>query len=184
MGVFLDRDGTLNVERDHLYRREDWEWIPGAVEAIRGFNRLGAGVFVVTNQAGIARGLYTCRDVDILHRHIDTLLQGEGAHIDGYYYCPHHPCYGKRKTCSCRKPEVGLLLKACREHGINAEQSFMVGDRESDAVAGSAAGMTPILVLTGYGKKEAKKMPGLAKAADVYEAYEIIKGLLKNERRL
>lgn len=183
MGVFVDRDGTLNVDKHHLYRQEDWEWVPGAVEAIRGFNRLGAKVFVVTNQAGIARGLYTCRDVDILHRHIDTLLEGEGAYIDGYYYCPHHPDYGERKACGCRKPEAGLLKKACREQHIDPGQSFMVGDKASDIEAGIAAGMTSILVLTGYGKNEAKKIQRIMKARDVYEAYEIIKALLEKGRR-
>lgn len=149
--VFLDRDGTLNVEKNYLHRFEDWEWIPGAVDAIRSFNHAGFLVIVVTNQAGIARGMYAESDVDVLHRRIDAVLAPLGARIDAYYYCPHHPEYGDRTACDCRKPAPGMILQAQKDWDIDLSRSYMVGDKLADVEAGLAAGVKPVLVTTGYG---------------------------------
>ncbi len=173
--VFLDRDGTINVEKNHLYKPEEWEWIPGSLEAIRGLNRLGYLVIVVTNQAGVARGLYSSADVDRLHEHVDALLAVAGAKIDGYYYCPHHPGYGEIRNCACRKPKPELLFRAQAEHAIDLRNSYMVGDKASDVLAGYAAGVTPILVMTGYGQRELSKAGAKTlEAANLFEAFRLI----------
>ncbi|MBK8015738.1 MAG: D-glycero-beta-D-manno-heptose 1,7-bisphosphate 7-phosphatase [Betaproteobacteria bacterium] len=151
--VFLDRDGTLNVEKNYLYRYEDWEWIPGAQAAIRSLNRLDLDVIVVTNQAGIARGYYSEADVHRLHAQVDRDLAASGARVSAYYLCPHHPEYGERVHCLCRKPLPGMLVQAAHEHGIDLTRSWMVGDRESDMEAARRCGVRPLLVATGYGEQ-------------------------------
>jgi len=151
--VFLDRDGTLNVEKNYLYRVEDWEWIPGAVDAIRRLNSAGYAVVVVTNQAGIARGLYGEPELQRLHAWVDADARRADARIDAYYHCPHHPDHGAREMCDCRKPAPGMLLRAAAEHGLDLSRSFIIGDRESDLEAGSRCGARPLLVGTGYGER-------------------------------
>jgi len=175
--VFLDRDGTLNVEKEYLHRWEDWEWIPGAIDAIRRLNEAGYLVIVTTNQSGVARGYYAEADVERLHRQVDEDLAHHGAHIDAYYYCPHHPQYGEIRDCDCRKPEPGMLLAAAREHDIDLEHSFMIGDKAADVEAALAVGATPILVLTGYGVEEQEDIPPATFIAqDVARAVDWILG--------
>lgn len=152
--IFLDRDGTVNVEKRYLYQVEDWEWIPGAIEAIREFNRAGFAVVVVSNQAGIAYGIYTEKEVDLLHATIAAELHNHGAWIDAFYYCPHHPQSGS--TCDCRKPNPGMLFRAQRELDLDLARSYMIGDKLIDVDAGRAAGVRSVLVLTGYGRQEAQ----------------------------
>ncbi|MDH3998276.1 MAG: D-glycero-beta-D-manno-heptose 1,7-bisphosphate 7-phosphatase [Desulfuromonadales bacterium] len=174
--VFLDRDGTINLEKDYLYEIDDFDFIFGAEIAIKKLKDAGFLVVVVTNQSGIGRGYYTERDVLHLHRHIQLQLQKENTSIDAFYYCPHHPEKGigdYRQDCQCRKGQPGMLLQAASEHGIDLESSFMVGDKRADIEAGQNAGCTPLLVLTGYGQQAAKdtaladvlKFDDLAKAA-------------------
>ena len=173
--VFLDRDGTINIEKNYLYKPEDWEWIAGSVEAIKGFNRLGYLVIVVTNQAGVARGLYGCAEVERLHRYVDGLLAQAGARIDAYYYCPHHPDFGKIKDCDCRKPKPGLLYRAGADFSIDLTDSYLIGDKASDILAGAAAGVTTFLVATGYGQGEISKInPKTTVVANLLEAYKLI----------
>lgn len=175
--IFLDKDGTINVEKNYVYRPEDWEWIKGSMEAIKGFNRLGYLVIVITNQSGVARGLYSSKDVDRLHAYVSKALAEAGGKIDGYYCCPHHPDYGAKRQCSCRKPEIGLLLQAQTEHQIDLGSSYMIGDKASDIMAGYTAGATPILVMTGYGRSEMSKVPdNTLYAEDLYAAYKLIEG--------
>jgi D-glycero-D-manno-heptose 1,7-bisphosphate phosphatase len=156
--VFLDRDGTLNVEKNYLYRIEDWEWIPGAKDAVLLLNNAGFVVVVVTNQAGIARGLYAERDVQRLHAHMQAELNEVGAHVDAVYHCPHHPDHGLRVECNCRKPAPGMLLKAAVELQLDLGRSYMVGDRETDIEAARRSGVTPLLVLTGYGERTRERL--------------------------
>ena len=151
--VFLDRDGTLNVEKHYLHRIEDWEWIPGAAAAVSLLNRRGFAVVVVTNQAGIARGLYGEAEMTRLHTWMRADLEAMGARVDGIYHCPHHPDYGQRVQCTCRKPAPGLLLRAASDLGLDLARSFIIGDRESDLEAGLRCGVTPLLVATGYGER-------------------------------
>jgi D-glycero-D-manno-heptose 1,7-bisphosphate phosphatase len=154
--VFLDRDGTINVEKDYLYKIEDFEFIPGAPEAIKSLNQAGFLVVVTTNQSGVARGFYTEDDVMHLHRHIAAELDRYGAHVDVWLYCPHHPS-GRGSyalPCNCRKPLPGMLQEAAARHDIDLEHSTMIGDKLADIEAGEAAGCRTILVRTGYGRKD------------------------------
>lgn len=142
--IFLDRDGTINKEVNYLYRKEDFEFIPNAPKAIKIFHELGFKVIVITNQAGVARGYYKEKDIQILHSHIDYLLGKEGTHIDSYYYCPHHPegiVAEYSFYCKCRKPEIGMLEKAVKEYDIDLENSIFIGDKEIDIQAGKYAGV-------------------------------------------
>lgn len=157
--VFLDRDGTINIEKEYLYQAEDFEFIEGAPEAIRLLNQAGIMVVVVTNQSGVARGYYTEDDVEHLHRHIASELEGYGAHVDVWLYCPHHPS-GRGSyalPCSCRKPLPGMLLAAAARYDIDLENSTMIGDKLADIEAGKAAGCHTILVRTGYGANEEQR---------------------------
>lgn len=152
--VFLDRDGTIIQEVGYLNQPHQVELLPGAAEAIVRWNRGNVPVVVVTNQAGVARGFFPESRVNDVHRRLDELLGVRGAHIDAYYYCPHHPTAGKwpyRCVCSCRKPAAGMLFNAARELNLDLRASIMVGDKYSDLVAGVTAGCRAVLVRTGYG---------------------------------
>ncbi|WP_370552083.1 D-glycero-beta-D-manno-heptose 1,7-bisphosphate 7-phosphatase [Geobacter sp. SVR] len=166
--VFLDRDGTINQEKEYLYRIEDFEFVPGAPEAIRILNDAGFLVVVVTNQSGVARGYYGEEDVETLHRHIAAELERSGARVDAWLYCPHHPD-GKGSyalPCRCRKPLPGMLVDAAVRFGIDLSASVMIGDKRIDVEAAMAAGCRPVLVRSGYGSGEEKLMPP---GVDVYD---------------
>lgn len=171
--VFLDRDGTVNQEKDYLYRVEDFEFVPGTPEAIKLLNDAGFLVVVVTNQSGVARGYYSEEDVDLLHRHIDRELAASGARVDAWFYCPHHPA-GRGSyalPCRCRKPLPGMLHDAASRLGIDLESSVMIGDKLADINAAIAAGCRPILVRSGYGALEERNVPeGVAVYDDLLAA--------------
>ncbi|HLF19775.1 MAG TPA: HAD family hydrolase [Bacteroidota bacterium] len=182
VGIFFDRDGTINAEVDFLSDPDELTLIPGAAEAIRGANRLGMRVFVITNQSGIARGLLTEKDLEKVHKRLEELLLKHRAHIDAIYYCPHHPEFGKppyNVSCDCRKPGTGMLTTAAREFGIDLSKSFVVGDRFVDMKAGENAGCKTILVLTGYGAAEKQECLARARvdhiAEDAFSAWKFIK---------
>jgi D-glycero-D-manno-heptose 1,7-bisphosphate phosphatase len=166
--VFIDRDGTINVEKEYLYRVDDFEFIPGAPQALRLLNEAGFMVVVVTNQSGVARGYYTEEDVGILHRHIATELAKAGARVDAWYYCPHHPSGrgGYSLPCLCRKPLPGMLLEAAGRHDIDLAESVMIGDRLADMEAGIAAGCRTILVRTGYGAADEARVSPMTVVCD------------------
>ena len=178
--VFLDRDGTINEETHHLYRYKDWRWLPGSIDAIRALNEAGYLVIVVSNQGGVARGLYSASDVDQLHRQVDRELVMRGGRIDSYYYCPHHPRYGDSGECECRKPAPGLLRRAALRWDIELKQSFIVGDKATDVEAGINAGVTPIMVATGYGAEQRELVPSTTRyVADLLEAAQLITGIFR-----
>jgi D-glycero-D-manno-heptose 1,7-bisphosphate phosphatase len=143
--VFLDRDGTINVkarEGEYVSTPEELELLPGAAQAISRLNQAGVWVAVVTNQRGIARGKMTEGDLEVVHARLAASLAGHDAHLDAIYHCPH-----EHGTCSCRKPEPGLLLRAQREHpGLSFAASAMVGDEDSDVQAGRRLGTTTVLL--------------------------------------
>ncbi|MDR2724936.1 MAG: HAD family hydrolase [Candidatus Adiutrix sp.] len=172
--VFLDRDGTLNQDKGYVHLWADWEWLPGAPEALAKLKGAGFRLVVVTNQAGVAKGLYTENAVRELHLLANRDLAGRvPAALDAFYYCPHHPHY--TGPCSCRKPAPGLIERAAAEHGLDPARSFMVGDKLSDAAAGLAAGCRSILVLTGHGRAEAAAAPpDLPVAGDLAGAVRLI----------
>jgi len=177
--VFLDRDGTINLEKDYLFRIVDFEFVPGAPEAIKLLNIAGLFVVVVTNQSGIARGYFTEADVETLHRHISEELAAAGARIDAWLYCPHHP-EGKGRyagQCTCRKPLPGMLVDAAARFDIDLESSVMIGDKRADVEAGLAAGCRPILVRSGYGVGEETYLPaGIEVYDDLLSAVQALVG--------
>jgi D-glycero-D-manno-heptose 1,7-bisphosphate phosphatase len=159
--VFLDRDGTINEEVGYLDRLEKLQLIPGAARAIRLINDSGLKAVVVTNQSGVARGVFDEDFVGTVHARLREMLRAEGAFLDGLYYCPHHPQEGRGKylrTCTCRKPASGLLLRATEELFLAPECSYMVGDTPNDIQAGAGAGARGVLVRTGYGAEAASAL--------------------------
>jgi D-glycero-D-manno-heptose 1,7-bisphosphate phosphatase len=150
--VFLDRDGTLNHDIGYVHRIADFRWFPGAVNAIRRLNESGYYVFIVTNQSGVARGIFEETAIHDLHRWMAEELRVSGAHIDDIRYCPHHPqgtIASYRVACSCRKPAAGMLLDLMSAWPVIREASIMIGDKESDAAAGRAAGIASAIVPAG-----------------------------------
>jgi D,D-heptose 1,7-bisphosphate phosphatase len=142
--VFLDRDGVLNVDRGYVYRPEEFEWIPGAKAAIKALNDTGYYVFVLTNQSGIARGYYSEEDVQALHRWMAAELQAEGAHIDGFEYCPYHPegtVARYRRASDRRKPAPGMILDCLARFPVDVSRSYLIGDKPHDLQAAAAAGV-------------------------------------------
>jgi D,D-heptose 1,7-bisphosphate phosphatase len=155
--VFLDRDGTLIEEAGYLDRLERLVFFPYSVDAVRLLNRGGFAVVIVTNQAGVARGIFKESFVAEAHRHITERLAAGGARVDGIYYCPHHPdasVEAYRAECGCRKPGSGMFTQAAADLGVTMADSFVVGDRWHDLEAGQRVGARGILVRTGYGRTE------------------------------
>jgi len=173
--VFLDRDGTINVEKQYLHLSTDWEWIPGAIDALVRFKSAGYLIVVISNQAGLARGYYRERDLLDLHAWVNQQLSPRHAEIDAFYFCPHHPDFSK-ENCSCRKPMPGLILRAAQEWDIDISHSWMLGDKLSDVQAGFSAGCQNVLVQTGYGAEVSQnQLPkGIHIAKDLVEASQYI----------
>jgi D-glycero-D-manno-heptose 1,7-bisphosphate phosphatase len=150
--LFLDRDGVINVDRNYVYRAEDFEWIEGAAETIRTFNDRNWWVFVVTNQSGIARGFYTEDQMQELHVWLHRELEARGARIDRIYHCPYHedgaiPRY--TRDSYDRKPKPGMLIQAMTDFPVIKEQSFLIGDKQADLEAAKAAGISGFLFTGG-----------------------------------
>jgi D-glycero-D-manno-heptose 1,7-bisphosphate phosphatase len=142
--IFFDRDGVLNIDSGYVHRVDQFEWTPAALEAIRLCNLRGYFVFVVTNQSGIARGLYSEADVIALHHWMRERAVESGARIDALEYCPHHPdaeVARYRLACDCRKPAAGLIRRLMTNWTVDLHRSLLVGDRESDLAAARAAGI-------------------------------------------
>lgn len=139
--AFLDRDGVLNIDHGYTHRIDQFDWVEGAPEAVRLLNDANYTVIVVTNQAGVARGLYSETAIHAFHDHMQKLLHARGAHIDAFYYCPHHPnavVQALAVNCVCRKPGTGMLEQAGREWPIDLSRSFLIGDSASDMEAAAA----------------------------------------------
>lgn len=159
--VFLDRDGTLNVERDLVRIPEDVELLPGVPEALRSLHEAGYALIVVTNQSARARGRITEEELNAVHGRLGALLSSENAPLDDIVHCPHHPTDGEpplRMDCDCRKPEPGLLLEAAARHDVDLSRSWMVGDALRDMEAGRRAGVKCLLVRTGKGERESSSL--------------------------
>lgn len=151
--VFLDRDGTINVDRGYVHDVDQFQFIDGVIDAMKKLKEMGFALVLVTNQSGIARGKYTEDAFMTLTEWMDWSLADRGVDLDGIYFCPHHPEYGDgeyRQECDCRKPKPGMLLSAQRYLNIDMAASYMVGDKPEDMQAGIAAGVgTKVLVRTG-----------------------------------
>ena len=141
--AFFDRDGTINVDVRYLHRPEDLQLIDGMPQFIKKWNDWGYKVIVVTNQAGIARGMYTAEDMRALHRYMNDRLAAYGAHIDAFYYCPHHPDF--TGPCHCRKPEPGMVEQAIQEFELDPKQCILFGNQPWDIQAGERSGVWSVL---------------------------------------
>ena len=149
--IFLDRDGVINEDTGYVYRKEEYRILPRVVEAMKLLNDNGYGIIVISNQAGIGRGLYTEAQMHSLHNHLEEILRKANVRIERFYFCPHHPEKGiteeYRRDCSCRKPEPGMILEAQKDFHIqDFSNCFFIGDKDSDIEAGKKAGCKTILV--------------------------------------
>ena len=159
--VFLDRDGTLNEEVHYLHRTKDLRLLPGVGEALKSLKDAGFKLVVVTNQAGVARGYYSCEEVETLHGYLNQRLDEWGARIDRFFNCHHHPEYGVgiyKRNCRCRKPGTGMFEMAEEWFAVDKSHSYMIGDKIIDVLAGVNYGISGILVGTGYGASLKKEM--------------------------
>jgi D,D-heptose 1,7-bisphosphate phosphatase len=155
--IFLDRDGTINIDNGYISNHADFELYPFAAKSIKRLHELGYKVFVVTNQSGIARGYYTIEDLDEIHAKMIRLLTEAGTYVDEIFYSPFHE-EGHVKPFDIwhedRKPGLGMFHKAMAKYQLHIKKSFMAGDRYSDISFGKKANLTTFLVLTGDGEKE------------------------------
>ena len=180
--IFLDRDGTINEYIGFLRDVEELNLLPGVSDAIRKINLSEYLCIIVTNQPVIARGEVTYKQLNEIHRKLETLLGKEGAYIDDLYYCPHHPDKGYdgevkelKIDCDCRKPKIGMLLKASQEHNIDLENSYMIGDSTLDIKLAENAGIQSVLVKTGQAGLDGKyTISPTYTARDLNEAVDII----------
>ena len=169
--VFLDRDGTMAPDIPYCSRPEDFNLFPESAKAIRRLKANGFKVIVITNQSGVARGYFSEDTLMKIHEKMERELSREDAHLDGIYYCPHHPDEG----CECRKPKPQMILRAAQEHGINLLKSVMIGNSSADIEAGKAAGCKTILIASSQPTDEAIASRPDAVAAHLLEAAEVLK---------
>jgi D,D-heptose 1,7-bisphosphate phosphatase len=152
--IFLDRDGTINEDPGYLGDPDKLKVFPEAGKALSELkNNLHFKLIVISNQSGIARGLITKEDVELINLKINDVLAADKVSIDAFYYCPHHPDFSSEEECSCRKPSPQLIFRASKEHNINLVKSYFIGDTISDIQCGLNAGLKTVLVKTGYGKE-------------------------------
>jgi D-glycero-D-manno-heptose 1,7-bisphosphate phosphatase len=145
--IFLDRDGVINIEKNYLHKIEDFEFIKGVFDACKHFNDLDFKIIVITNQSGIARGLYSKSDYSILTQWMKNQLKENGVRILDVFYCPHLP----KDNCQCRKPSPGMLINAQEKYNIDMNKSWLIGDKEDDIIAANKAGIfNTILVKSGH----------------------------------
>ena len=158
--IFLDRDGTINVEKDYIYKSEDLVFEEGTIEALKTFKNLGYILIVISNQSGIARGYFTEEDLNIFNNNMNKILKKNGIEITEFYCCPHHPDgIGEyKKVCECRKPNNKMIEDAIKKYNIAREKSYMIGDKTSDIGAGLKSNLKTVLVKTGYGLKDMEKI--------------------------
>lgn len=172
----MDRDGVLNKDPPHYaHRLDQLELIPRSGTAVKILNDQDYLVIIISNQSGVAKGYYTEDDVSVFNNALLLRIQEFGGMVDAVYYCPHHPDAKIEKyklDCHCRKPGSGMIIQAAKEHNIDLQKSYVIGDKWSDIEAGKNAGCQTILVLTGHGSDEASRMkdPDCLLAVDLYEA--------------
>lgn len=176
--IFLDRDGTIIVEKNYLSAPNDVQLIPGAAEAIMRLNQAQYLVVVVSNQSGVARGMYSEKEVQAVNDRMCTLLAKNGATVNAVYYCPHHPNGTVSQytyECKCRKPQIGMAEQAEQEWDIDLTQSYMIGDKLVDIQFGQAFGARQsFLVQTGHGREEGKSAVHTQCVANIVEAIDVV----------
>lgn len=176
--IFLDRDGTIMVDKDYLSDPNGVELFPNTIAALTLARRLGYRLFVISNQSGVARGYMTEADVQAVNKRLEDVLEAEGIQLDGLFYCPHHPDF--TGPCSCRKPGRGMVDMALADHQLDLGRSFVIGDCKSDVDLAFKIGAGSVLVTTGYGREELKLFSDGRKpdhiAVDILEAVTWIAG--------
>ena len=158
--LFLDRDGTINVEKSYLHRKDEFHFVDGICDAIKRYQDNGYLIIVITNQSGIARGYYSEEDVENLHNYIDQCFACYGITVNKWYYCPHHPVYGLKHykcECDCRKPKTGMIKKAIEDFEIDVSQSLLVGDSITDIECGQKMNIQSMYVWDFLGDKHNEK---------------------------
>lgn len=179
--VFLDRDGTIVRDVDYLRCLRQLEVLPGVPEAIRLLRRSGLKVIVVTNQSGVARGLFSEKELRTIHQELQRRLAEENARLDAVYYCPHHPTEGRepyRILCGCRKPSTGLVWQACDEFSLDRARSYLVGDQTVDMELAARIGARGVWIDSGRGRP-AGSVPPMHEARNLLETACWIAGDLK-----
>jgi mannose-1-phosphate guanylyltransferase/phosphomannomutase len=184
--VFLDRDGVINVEVDHLRDLNHFQLIKGVIEAIKALNTSDYIVIVITNQPVIAKGFITVNQLDDIHKKMDTLLGDEGAFLDDLFYCPHHPEKGfdgeiksLKIKCQCRKPNSGMLIEAAEKYNIDLESSWFIGDRYTDISAGKKVNTNTILLKTGHAGNDKHNFTEIEPDYSFYDLIEATDYILK-----
>jgi D-glycero-D-manno-heptose 1,7-bisphosphate phosphatase len=175
--VFLDRDGTINVDKEYIFKIKDFAFISGSVKALQLLQDAGFLLIIITSQSGIGRGYYSMKDYNALNRHMLAELKKNKVKIKKVYYCPHSP----EESCKCRKPSTFFIREAQKRYNINLKESYCIGDKTADIKMGKNAGCITILVKTGKAGKDKKfavKPDNTAK--DLYDAARLV---LKNEAK-
>lgn len=174
--IILDRDGVINYDSDEYIKTPDeWEAIPGSLEAIAQLNRAGFRVLLVTNQSGVGRGYYNLETLDQIHEKLTQELASVGGYIEEIFFCPHHPI----DNCECRKPKPGMLNKIQDKYDIDFKDVFYIGDSLVDIQVAKMVGCKPILVLTGNGKKTLAENPELSQIENFSDLSEAVKYIIK-----
>jgi len=159
--LFIDRDGVINVDKVHVFRKEQFEFTPGIFELCRKYSEAGYLIIIITNQAGIAKGLYTEQDFNTLMTWVIIEFENRNIKISAVYHCPHHPDFTGK--CDCRKPEPGMILKAIDEYNLDISSCVLIGDKESDLEAGKRAGIPDSnrLLISGDPAGYINNLPGI-----------------------
>ncbi len=178
--IFLDRDGTIIRDRHFLHKPEEVELFPGAAKALRRLGEAGFALVVLSNQSGVARGLFDLAAVAAVNDELERQLAQEGISLDGIYVCPHHPDAESKEfgiACECRKPAPGLAMQAAEELSLNLEGSWIVGDKPDDVLLSKVLPLHAVLLRTGYGRVregEVADLAGLHVADDLASAVDWI----------
>ncbi|RKS85705.1 D-alpha,beta-D-heptose 1,7-bisphosphate phosphatase [Orbus hercynius] len=174
--IFLDRDGTINIDYNYVHKIDDFHFIDGVIDAMLELKKMGYLLVITTNQSGIARGIFSQQQFDTLTEWMDWSLLDRGVELDGVYYCPHDPHHS---DCACRKPKSGMILMAKEELDIDIANSYMVGDRVSDLLSGKNAGVKKtVLVKTG----DALTPEAQAQADWIIDSLADLPNMIKNEQ--
>lgn len=181
--LFLDRDGTINIDHGYTYKQNDFEFVEGIFELCRTAKKLGYLIFVVTNQAGIGRGYYSEKDFLKLTAWMCRVFNDRGIVIDNVYFCPYHPENGVRQykvDSPNRKPRPGMILQAAEEFGVDLKRSVLVGDRETDIQAGLAAGVGCNLLFSASSSELSRKTTAAAVISNLSQVEPFIYKNAKN----
>jgi D-glycero-D-manno-heptose 1,7-bisphosphate phosphatase len=182
--VFIDRDGTINQEKQYINRIEDFELIPGSLEALKLLTQHGIKIYIITNQAGIAKGFFTIEQFQHLTEYMIKLFKNEGIKIEKVLYCPHHPdgiVPEYAKDCLCRKPNAKLLKDVIEENNYQMDEIVLIGDKNTDIEAGKRLGIKTFLVETGYGAEEKRTTNATFSKRDLKNAVVHILNLEEKE---